>query len=100
MSKACELCGNDGLMGNCTCLEAECARCDGMGEWEEGPLPARSIVQSDPEYVTVTCPACEGAGWIKCDRGGLNCRYASHDGKTPCYCEQAFDRQQKHLEEA
>lgn len=90
--QVCELCGNNSPIGSCTCLEAECKRCDGMGEWEEGPLPARHATQMEPEYDRVICPDCDGTGWIKCDRGGVYCRFASHDRKVPCYCDQAQER--------
>ncbi len=39
-----------------------CRECDGAGEWDEGPLPARSRDQIDPEYRQVICPACDGSG--------------------------------------
>lgn len=42
----------------------ECLRCDGLGEWDEGPLPARSSTQIDPEYRRVICPDCNGDGRI------------------------------------
>lgn len=93
MSAACNLCGETVM---CACVVAECVRCGGEGSWEEGPLPARSIVQIEPEYETVTCPDCEGAGEIKCDgpRAGTGgCPYESKD--VPCYCEAAWDRQQE-----
>lgn len=41
-----------------------CLRCDGLGEWGEGPLPARSPIQIDPEYRQVICPDCSGDGRI------------------------------------
>src|SRR6186713_1419507 len=39
-----------------------CFQCDGLGEWDEGPLPARSAAQIYPEYRQVKCPECNGAG--------------------------------------
>lgn len=44
-----------------------CLRCDGMGEWDEGPLPARSSAQIDPEYRQVICPDCKGTGRVSED---------------------------------
>jgi hypothetical protein len=42
--------------------EVACSTCDGVGEWDEGPLPATSAVQIDPEYRQVICPDCAGSG--------------------------------------
>ncbi|MBN9601853.1 MAG: hypothetical protein J0G33_02870 [Afipia felis] len=42
--------------------DVACPHCNGQGEWEEGPLPARSSAQIDPEYRQVKCPECEGSG--------------------------------------
>jgi hypothetical protein len=42
--------------------EIECSRCEGMGEWDEGPLPAHSAAE-EPEYRQVICPDCGGKGW-------------------------------------
>lgn len=42
--------------------EIECTRCEGMGEWDEGPLPAHSAAE-EPEYRQVICPDCNGKGW-------------------------------------
>lgn len=41
-----------------------CPECEGLGEWDEGPLPARSHDQ-EPEYRRVICPDCEGTGQIE-----------------------------------
>lgn len=42
--------------------EIECSHCEGMGEWDEGPLPAHSAAE-EPEYRQVICPDCNGKGW-------------------------------------
>lgn len=42
--------------------EIPCFQCSGLGEWDEGPLPARSSVQIDPEYRQVICDECAGSG--------------------------------------
>lgn len=39
-----------------------CTNCDGLGEWDEGPLPARHSAQEEPEYLRVICPECGGTG--------------------------------------
>jgi len=94
---ACDLCGSQ----PCMCVEAECARCSGLGEWDEGPLPARSPVQESPDYNRIICPDCEGSGWIKCDGPRSTapiCRFESGIGdrdNVPCYCEAAWERQQE-----
>ena len=44
--------------------EYRCSECDGAGEWDEGPLPARHSAQIDPEYRQVICPGCKGKGTI------------------------------------
>lgn len=40
----------------------KCYECDGAGEWDEGPLPARSMTQLEPDYRRVICPECKGEG--------------------------------------
>ena len=40
-----------------------CPKCDGMGEWDEGPLLGRST-QISPDYRQVKCPDCEGTGKV------------------------------------
>jgi hypothetical protein len=42
--------------------ELTCFECDGAGQWDEGPLPARSSAQISPEYRQVICPECKGSG--------------------------------------
>lgn len=46
-----------------------CPRCDGLGEWDEGPLPASSGA-TEPDYRQVICPECEGTGRVLCDEAG------------------------------
>lgn len=41
-----------------------CPHCQGDGEWDEGPLPARSSTQIDPEYRQVKCPDCDATGRV------------------------------------
>jgi hypothetical protein len=41
-----------------------CFECDGAGEWDEGPLPARSSAQISPEYRRVVCSECGGSGLL------------------------------------
>ncbi len=45
-----------------------CPTCDGLGEWDEGPLAARSPVQIDPEYRQVKCHDCDGRGNLMSER--------------------------------
>lgn len=40
---------------------ATCPNCDGLGEWDEGQLPASSGA-TEPDYRQVICPDCEGTG--------------------------------------
>lgn len=35
-----------------------CPRCDGLGEWDEGPYGG----WSEPNYRQVICPECNGSG--------------------------------------
>ncbi len=42
-----------------------CVKCDGLGEYDEGPLPARHHDQVSPDYKRVVCPDCNGVGSIK-----------------------------------
>jgi len=39
-----------------------CFQCSGLGEWDEGPLPAKSHDQISPEYRQVICNECNGSG--------------------------------------
>lgn len=41
-----------------------CRRCDGLGEWDEGPINTHSgwCQPADPEYRRVICPECKGTG--------------------------------------
>jgi hypothetical protein len=85
---ACALCGETTF---CRCLEAECRACNGEGEvqhptWTHGSCS--TVTESPPDPVMVPCDDCDGSGWIKCDRGGVNCRF-SH-----CYCEAAWEAQE------
>jgi DnaJ-class molecular chaperone len=45
-----------------------CPTCDGLGEWDEGPLPAASPVQESPDYLQVVCDDCAGTGQLWSDR--------------------------------
>ena len=45
-----------------------CPICDGLGEWDEGPLPATSPVQESPDYLQVICDDCGGEGSLWSDR--------------------------------
>ena len=74
MNAACDLCGETTF---CRCLEAECRSCGGYG--------------TDDREFDGKCSDCDGTGWIKCDRGGVECRF-SH-----CYCEAAWDAQNERL---
>jgi len=40
-----------------------CPTCDGLGEWDEGPLPA-SRWALEPDYRQVICPDCNGSGRV------------------------------------
>jgi hypothetical protein len=44
--------------------EYRCTDCDGIGEWDEGPLPATSSSQVSPDYRHMVCDGCEGKGVI------------------------------------
>lgn len=44
--------------------EYRCSNCDGLGEWDEGPLPATSSRQISPDYRHMVCNDCEGKGTI------------------------------------
>lgn len=91
MSDPCDLCGETTF---CRCLDAECRACNGEGKVEHPALsngPASIVAESPPDPVMVTCEDCDGEGWIKCDRGGVNCRFAH------CYCEAAWEAQNERL---
>lgn len=45
--------------------EHRCANCDGLGEWDEGPLPATSSSQISPDYRHIVCSGCNGKGTVK-----------------------------------
>lgn len=45
---------------------APCPCCDGLGEWDEGPLPASSGA-TEPDYRQVICPECNGTGKVECE---------------------------------
>ena len=45
-----------------------CPTCEGLGEWDEGPLPATSPVQISPDYRRVMCDDCDGKGSLMSDR--------------------------------
>jgi hypothetical protein len=44
--------------------DAACPVCEGNGEWDEGPLPAKSSAQIDPDYRHVKCPDCDATGRV------------------------------------
>lgn len=44
--------------------EYRCENCDGIGEWDEGPLPARHSTQISPDYRHMVCDDCAGKGTI------------------------------------
>ncbi|MES2166579.1 MAG: hypothetical protein V4458_06040 [Pseudomonadota bacterium] len=48
--------------------DVACTHCSGAGEWDEGPLPATSSAQIDPEYRHVKCPECEATGRVALSR--------------------------------
>lgn len=73
---ACDECGPQ----PCACYSEECRACDGEG-----------IIWNNADPTSgqwCDCPDCHGEGWIKCNRGGVNCRF------DHCYCEAAWERQQ------
>lgn len=39
-----------------------CDECNGMGEWDEGPINTGGPAPVDPEYRAVKCPQCDGTG--------------------------------------
>ena len=42
-----------------------CDECDGMGEWDEGPINTGGPAPVDPIYRQVTCPQCDGTGRVE-----------------------------------
>ena len=42
----------------------KCPTCEGLGEWDEGPVNTGGPAPVDPEYRQVTCPDCKGHGRI------------------------------------
>lgn len=54
----------DKAMAEAGLKQIACYECDGLGEWDEGPLPARSSRQVSPEYRHVKCSECSGTGWL------------------------------------
>lgn len=44
--------------------EYRCSGCDGNGECDEGPLPARHSTQISPDYRHMVCDDCNGLGTI------------------------------------
>lgn len=44
--------------------DVACPSCYGCGEWDEGPLLARSSAQINPEYRQVKCSDCNGTGRV------------------------------------
>jgi hypothetical protein len=88
VSTACTLCGETTF---CRCLDAECRACNGEGSVEH-PFLTTVGSRVEPGYpVMIGCEDCSGTGWIKCDRGGVGCRF-SH-----CYCEAAWEAQNERL---
>lgn len=73
----------------------DCPDCGGLGEWDEGPLPARSIVQIDPEYNRIICERCGGKGQLekpdRCD----DCGECAEDGETFDHVVEAFETYEK-----
>jgi hypothetical protein len=50
-----------------------CFQCYGDGQWDEGPLPARSSAQISPEYRTVICEECTGSGRLHFSLSSAQC---------------------------
>tara|TARA_R110000868_G_scaffold118062_9_gene313345 strand:- start:4459 stop:4683 length:225 start_codon:yes stop_codon:yes gene_type:complete len=65
-------------------LEAECRDCAGTGF-----VTKRNPHKLLPGLHEVVCETCTGAGWIECDRGGVDCPF-----KGGCYCEAAWEKQE------
>ena len=63
---------------------AKCPECDGMGEWDEGPLPARSSTQIDPEYRRVICQGCNGNQKCESPDCDENAVALNEDGEAQC----------------
>ena len=53
---ACEYCRQQPMSGDV------CLKCDGMGEWDEGPIHTWDRTAVSPEYRQVKCPDCNGTG--------------------------------------
>lgn len=49
----------------------DCLTCEGLGEWDEGPINCGSPVPYviSPEYRQVICPDCNGAGKVTAQPG-------------------------------
>lgn len=44
-----------------------CDECEGMGEWDEGPINTGGPAPVDPEYRRVICPQCDGTGQMEAE---------------------------------
>lgn len=42
-----------------------CPECDGLGEWDEGPINTGGPAPVDPIYRQVKCPECGGGGQVE-----------------------------------
>ena len=42
--------------------EIVCPECEGLGEWDEGPINCGGPAPVSPEYRQVKCPICDGTG--------------------------------------
>jgi hypothetical protein len=60
-----------------------CFQCSGDGQWDEGPLPARSSAQISPEYRTVICEECTGSGRL---------HFSLSSAERGCICQEQHRR--------
>lgn len=74
-----------------------CPDCEGMGEWDEGPLPARSPVQIDPEYDRIICERCNGKGQLDKPDACDECGECVEDGQSFDHVVEAMEATDKLL---
>lgn len=68
-----------------------CPDCEGLGEWDEGPLPATSPVQVSPEYNRIICERCDGKGQLEKPDACDDCGECEEDGESFVKIVEAFE---------
>ena len=74
-----------------------CPDCEGLGEWDEGPLPATSPVQESPDYDRVICERCKGQGQLEKPDACDDCGECVEDGETFDHVVEAMETFEKIL---